>query len=301
MKVLKVIGLVFSSLAFSIAMILFFTSLYASYVLEDGIANLLLSSSSKADELIQRREVNSVEVPEIDVEQVYSEILDSLGITEEQLIKIVSSPVARELVSEFVEEVLSDITSGETSDFDVGKKVVDFVVEHQAELEEVVGQPIPVDKVKEFAESEEVKNFNEQYKSVIGTVSGQIPSPIKNIISTIEKFISKDFRVGCLLIGGILLIVIALLQWSLHKWIRTLGNNILWTNVMFFITSLFGGIISNMISSVAVLNAVFEFGKVTQSSAIAGGCGIVLLIIYSIINNIVKKGEVKNAISQNAS
>lgn len=300
MKVLKVLGLVFSSIAFSVAMILFFSSLYASYVLEDGITNFLLGGGPKIVEGIQRREVESIEVSEIDVEQVYNEILDSLGITEEQLIRIVSSPVVKDLASEFVDEVLNDITTGETSDFDVGKKVVDFVVEHQKEIEEVVGQPIPIDKLEEFAESEEVKNFNEQYKTVISTVSGQIPAPIKNIINTIERFISKEFRIGCLIVGGILLVLIALLQWSLYKWIRTLGNNILWLNVMYFITSLFGGIISNMISAVAGLNAAFEFGKVTTTSAVAGGIGIILLIIYAIISKNVKKGELKNAISQNA-
>ena len=300
MKVLKVLGLVFSSIAFSVAMILFFSSLYASYVLEDGITNLLLGGGPKIVEGIQRREVESIEVSEIDVEQVYNEILDSLGITEEQLIRIASSPVVKDLASEFVDEVLNDITTGETSDFDVGKKVVDFVVEHQKELEEVIGQPIPIDKLEEFAESEEVKNFNEQYKTVISTVSGQIPAPIKNIINTIERFISKEFRIGCLIVGGILLVLIALLQWSLYKWIRTLGNNILWLNVMYFITSLFGGIISNMISAVAGLNAAFEFGKVTTTSAVAGGVGIILLIIYAIISKNVKKGELKNAISQNA-
>ena len=300
MKVLKVLGLVFSSIAFSVAMILFFSSLYASYVLEDGITNLLLGGGPKIVEGIQRREVESIEVSEIDVEQVYNEILDSLGITEEQLIRIASSPVVKDLASEFVDEVLNDITTGETSDFDVGKKVVDFVVEHQKEIEEVVGQPIPIDKLEEFAESEEVKNFNEQYKTVISTVSGQIPAPIKNIINTIERFISKEFRIGCLIVGGILLVLIALLQWSLYKWIRTLGNNILWLNVMYFITSLFGGIISNMISAVAGLNAAFEFGKVTTTSAVAGGVGIILLIIYAIISKNVKKGELKNAISQNA-
>lgn len=300
MKVLKVLGLVFTSIAFSVAVICFFSSLYASYVLENGISNLLLGGLPTVSQNIQRREIETEEITEIDVEQLYNEILDSLGITEEQLIQIVSSPVTKELASEFVEEVLSDITTGDTEDFDVGQKVLDFAIEHQGELEELIGQPIPIDKLETFAESDGVKNFNNQYKEVLSIVSGQIPTPIKKIITTIEQFISREFRNGCLIVGAILLLLIALLQGSLYKWIRTLGNNILWINVMYFITSLFGGIISNMISSMAGLNAVFEFGKVTTTAAISGGVGIVLLIIYTIISKNVKKGELKNAISQNA-
>lgn len=300
MKVLKVLGLVFTSIAFSVAVICFFSSLYASYVLENGISNLLLGGLPTVSQNIQRREIETEEITEIDVEQLYNEILDSLGITEEQLIQIVSSPVTKELASEFVEEVLSDITTGDTEDFDVGQKVLDFAIEHQGELEELIGQPIPIDKLEAFAESDGVKNFNNQYKEVLSIVSGQIPTPIKKIITTIEQFISREFRNGCLIVGAILLLLIALLQGSLYKWIRTLGNNILWINVMYFITSLFGGIISNMISSMAGLNAVFEFGKVTTTAAISGGVGIVLLIIYTIISKNVKKGELKNAISQNA-
>ena len=300
MKVLKVLGLVFTSIAFSVAVICFFSSLYASYVLENGISNLLLGGLPTVSQNIQRREVETEEITEIDVEQLYNEILDSLGITEEQLIQIVSSPVTKELASEFVEEVLSDITTGDTEDFDVGQKVLDFAIEHQGELEELIGQPIPIDKLETFAESDGVKNFNNQYKEVLSIVSGQIPTPIKKIITTIERFISREFRNGCLIVGAILLLLIALLQGSLYKWIRTLGNNILWINVMYFMTSLFGGIISNMISSVAGLNAVFEFGKVITTAAISGGVGIVLLIIYTIISKNVKKGELKNAISQNA-
>lgn len=300
MKVLRILGLVLAEIAFVVTAILFFASLSTSLILENGISSILVGGLPKVSD-IQRREVEVSDVSEIDVEKVYNEVLNTLGITEEQLIQIVSSPVAKELVTEFVEEVLGDITTGDTSEFDLGQKVLDFVVEHQVELEEIIGQPIPIDKVQEFAESEEVKEFNNQYKEVLATVSGQIPEPIKKVFSTIEKFISEAFRVGCLVIGGILLVVIALLQWSWYKWIRTLGNTVLWINVMFFITSLFGGIITNMISAVSGMNAVLDFGKLTSTSAIAGGCGIILLIIYSIINNKVKKGAINNAISQNAS
>lgn len=310
MKVLRMIALVLAKIVFVVVMILFMGSLTTSYVLENGISSLLMSGLPSVGESIQHKQIPITEnanvsitteqIESIDVNGMYNELLAELGITEEQLITILESDVTKELVEEFVDVVIEDISTGEASDFDIGEKVMTFVTDNQSEIEELIGQPLPMEKIESFAESEEVTQFNDQYKEVITTFSNNVPTPIKNAITVVEKFISESFRLTCLIIDGVLLILIALLQWSLYKWIRTLGNTMLGVGIFTFIICLFGNIFSAAIVNLLNIDGL-SFGKAMLASGICTGVGIVLLIVYVIIKKIVGKGKKEDEISQVAS
>lgn len=311
MKVLRMIALVLAKIVFVVVMILFMGSLSTSYVLENGISSLLMSGLPSVGESVQHKQIPITEnanvsitteqIESIDVNGMYNELLAELGITEEQLITILESDVAKELVEEFVDVVIEDISTGEVSDFDIGEKVMTFVTDNQSEIEGLIGQPLPMEKIETFAESEEVTQFNEQYKEVITTFSNNVPAPIKNAITVIEKFISESFRLTCLIIDGVLLVLIALLQWSLYKWIRTLGNTMLGVGIFMFIISLFGNIFSAAIVNLLNIDGL-SFGKAMLASGICTGVGVVLLIVYAIIKKIVGKGKKEeNEVSQVAS
>ena len=200
MKVLKIMGLVIAKIALVITVLLFMISLSASFVLENGISSLLLSGLPNVGENIQQRNFTAEQVVSsnqpvngVELEKVYNQVLEDLGITEEQLMKILESPVVKDLINEFVDTVLEDISTGDTSDFNLGEKILDFVEDNKSEIEELIGEEIPMEKIEEFANSKEVSEFNEQYKEAIGTVSGNIPAPVKGIVKAIENFISEDF------------------------------------------------------------------------------------------------------------
>lgn len=305
MKVLKIMGLVIAKIALVITVLLFMISLSASFVLENGISSLLLSGLPNVGENIQQRNFTAEQVVSsnqpvngVELEKVYNQVLEDLGITEEQLMKILESPVVKDLINEFVDTVLEDISTGDTSDFDLGEKILDFVEDNKSEIEELIGEEIPMEKIEEFANSKEVSEFNEQYKEAIGTVSGNIPAPVKGIVKVIENFISEDFRNICLIVGVVLLVVIALLQWSWYKWIRTLGNTIWGCGLFIFIISLFGNFFSAVLTNMLGLNAL-QFGKALGYSAITIGIGLALLVVYFVIKKVTKGGN-NNEISQNA-
>lgn len=303
MKVLRILGLIFTKIALVISVLLFMLSLCTSFVLEKGISSLLIGGLPNFGESIQRKELtveNVEKLEEIDLNAIYNDVLNKVGITEEQLLNILESPVAKELVSEFVDTVLEDVTSGDTSDFNLGEKVLDFVTDNQSEIESVIGEPLPMEKIEEFSNSSEVSKFNEQYKNVMSAVSGKIPTPLKGAIEFVEKFISEDFRVACLIVGLISLVLTVLLQWSLYKWIRTLGNTTLGVGIFTFIISLIGNIFSSAFAALLRFNGTLGFGKAVWSSAICGGTGIILLIVYTIIKKYAVKKEKENEISQNA-
>lgn len=303
MKVLRILGLIFTKIALVISVLLFMLSLCTSFVLENGISSLLIGGLPNFGESLQRKELtieNVEQLEEIDLNEVYNQVLNEIGISEEQLLNILESPVAKELVSEFVDTVLDDVTSGDTSDFNLGEKVLDFVTDNQSEIESVIGEPLPMEKIENFASSDEVSNFNEQYKNVMSAVSGKIPTPLKGVIEFVEEFISEDFRVACLIVGLVSLLLTALLQWSAYKWIRTLGNTTLGVGIFTFIISLIGNIFSSAIAALLRFGGALGFGKAVWSSAICGGTGIILLIVYAIIKKCAEKKENKNEISQNA-
>lgn len=300
MKALKMMGLIFAKIALVITVIFLMASLSASYVLENGISSLLISGLPNVGESVQHREVvNAEQVQEIDLSEVYNQVLSELGITEEQLMIILESDVARDLINEFVDTVLEDVSTGDTSDFDLGEKVMDFFEDNQSEIEQLIGQPLPMDKIEKFAESEEVNQFNDQYKEVVSTVSSNVPEPVKRAVKVIEDFISEDFRENCLIISVVLLVVIALLQWSLYKWIRTLGNTILGCGIFVFIINLLGSVFGTAIATMANLNGTLDFGRSLVSSVVSIGVGVVLLIIYVIIKKIIEKCKNSTELSQN--
>lgn len=298
MKVLKVIGLVFAKIFLVITMILFMGSLSASYILENGISSLLVNGLPNVGESLQRNEgVNAEQIQEIDVSKIYNEILNEIGITESQLIDILESDVAKELIGEFADTVMEDIATGDTSDFDLGEKVMGFVQDNQEEIESVIGQPLPMDKIEKFANSDEVNQFNDQYKDVITSVSENVPTPLKGALNFIERFMSEQFRKICLIVALSLTIIIALLQWSWYKWIRTLGNTILGVSIFAFIINLLGNVFSSALGAVLNLNGTLGFDRALSMSAISGGIGLILLIVYLIIKKIIEKSK-KNAISE---
>jgi lipopolysaccharide export LptBFGC system permease protein LptF len=152
--------------------------------------------------------------------------------------------------------------------------------------------------------------INEKQKAIIESASNISDDLIykinkykresETVIEFIEKFISENFRKFCLMLSLISLVLTALLQWSLYKWIRTLGNTMLGVGIFAFIISLFGNVFSSMFAALLSFGGELGFGKAVWSSVICGGVGIILLILYSIINNCVKKKEKENEISQNA-
>ena len=302
MKVLRYLGLGIAKIMFVATVLFFMLSLCASFVLENGISNLLISGLPNIGESLIHKEVayTQEEIQELDLGEIYNQILSDIGISEEQLFNIIESPVTKELITEFVDTVLDDVVSGETSDFDVGEKVLDFVVDNQSEIESVIGEPLPMDKIEEFAESDGVSQFNEQYKNIMSTVSGKIPAPLKKIITFVEKFLSSEFRQSCLIFGLVLLVFIGLLQWSLYKWIRTLGNTLLGVSIFTFIISFFGNIFSTAITSFTGFGGTLGFGKAVGISCVGLGISVILLIIYSIIKKCVGKKEIKNEVSENA-
>ena len=290
MKILKGIILVFTKIFLIMSILLFLLSLSASYVLENGISNLLVGGLSNINTNIQYRQVEPINsIDEVELSGIYDEMLNEFGITEEQLVVILESPVVKELINEFIEIVSEDISTGDTSDFNLGTEILDFVQENKIEIEKLIDQPLPMEKIEEFANSEEVSNFNVEYKETINMVSNNVPSAFRNIIVILEKFISNDFRLGCLIISVGLIIIVALLQWSLYKWIRTLGNSILGCGIFTFIINLVGNTFSSIITSMLSINMTLQFGKSLISSGAAIGCGVILLIIYMLIKKYFNK------------
>lgn len=297
MKVLRILGLIFTKLVLVVSMILFMASLSTSFVLENGISSLLISGLPNIGESVSHREMpNTEELQELDLDAIYNQVLGDLGITEDQLLKILESDVAKDLVNEFVDTVLDDIATGDASEFDVGEKVMEFVTDNQSEIESLIEQPLPMDKIEEFAQSDEVNKFNEQYKDVINTVSNNVPTSFKGTIKAVDTFISKMFRQICLLVSVCSLFLTALLQWSLYKWIRTLGNTMLGVGIFMLIVSLFGNIFSSVIVGLLNIGGTLTFGKAILSAVICTGIGIVLLIVYVIIKKCVEKKDNKDEV-----
>lgn len=311
MKILRIIGLIFTKILLGISVMLFLISLSLNHVFADGVTSFFLNGFQNVNLNIHNREISSDEQinyeqfvvegqsSNVDVNNMYVEILSQYGLTEEQVNLILDSPVAKKLISEFVGIVVEDFTSGNSEDFDIGEKALEFVEENQSELEEVIGEPLPMEKIEEFANSEEAEQINNQYKQMMTVANNSFSGPLRAIIKVMETFISTIFRTVCIGVAVILLIIIALLQWSFYKWIRTLGNT-LWICGLFTIFIGFCmGLIVNNISKVFNIDELINFNSILRCNLIAVASGIILIVIYVFIKIIVKKRGDKNEISQN--
>ena len=207
--------------------------------------------------------------------------------TSEEISKVLENKNVEKIISDYVDSTMNDLASDEVSDTDIGELFVGFIKENKDVLEKELDVTITDEDLDKVKESDEYKQIVAEYKAGIEKSKSELTPKEKKALKTYNYGVSSNFRY--LLIGIIVLCIalLGLIEKSLYKWIKPTSINTITSGVMTLATAL----IVQFIVDKATLNMTIKFSTqpITNVSLITIGIGIVLLIIYIVINKKINK------------
>lgn len=221
--------------------------------------------------------------------KIVSEVVKQAAINESNDEVSISASVIDDLLSynganEIINSVVSDYSnylennnqkvSDETLDL-----IINFCIDNKENLEKLSGSEIDINELRSQEARNNLRNALDESFEEIKVDSN---SPVKSIVSTYAKVTSSEFKKLVLITIIVLVILLALLSFSLYKWIKPLGT-VLTTSGIFVL-----GIYLLLFLLLSFINQNYQIDIDTKSLLLYGiietVSGIVLLVIYSVIN-----------------
>lgn len=220
------------------------------------------------------------------------EIMDDIGIDDETIQKIIQSKEGEEFIAKYIEPLIDGSVSFEDSN--IGDDILSFINDNQKEIEKIIKQPLPIEKVEAYDNSEKIQKINEIYGEVVNKVNNNVPAEIKNSMNVYKYFLSNEFRLIVTAVCLISLVIIAIAQRSFYVWIRTLGNILTWDGVLV----LCGSLIISLVFNIVDIGVDLNISNIFYGSLVMIGSGIICLVVYILIKKIVSDRRVLNEISE---
>lgn len=220
------------------------------------------------------------------------EIMDDIGIDDETIQKIIQSKEGEEFIAKYIEPLIDGSVSFEDSN--IGDDILSFINDNQKEIEKIIEQPLPIEKVEAYAKSEKIQKINEIYGEVVNKVNNNVPVEIKNSMNVYKYFLSNEFKLIVTAVCLIYLVIIAIAQSSFYVWIRTLGNILTCDGVLV----LCGSLIISLVFNIVDIGVDLNISNIFYGSLVMIGSGIICLVVYILIKKIVSDRRVLNEISE---
>lgn len=218
-------------------------------------------------------------------------------ISEEQIKEITDDPRVQEIlnspeVQDLLEKYLDTTVDGlidvnSIDDVELEKDMVEFVKANREVLEEKVGKEITDEMIEKAAEQVETKDLSRAYKQSLENASRNMTTTEKQVLKGYKFIISKKLRIILFIALIIDLLLIALLQMSVYKWIQTLGKSMIASGVGIIIASF---VVDKIVETKAHISQ-FNTSCLTNTGVIIAASGVVIVIVYNIIMKLLKKKD----------
>ncbi len=219
-------------------------------------------------------------------EELSSNIADDLEMEEATLKKVLDNEKVDAFLNKYIDLTLNSLAEDkELEKIELGEELIQFIQENEKQLEKEFNIDIPTEKLKEIMESEQYQQVNEEYKKTIKEAKEELPEDSKQILQTYHQITSSKFKFITLGIIVLTLLLIALLQGSVYKWVFSLGIASLLAGIINAIFAVLSGIIVEYILSDIGMNLSISSLPMLIGSAIVFIVGILLLITYGIISH----------------
>lgn len=235
--------------------------------------------------------------------KVVDEMFAEMGVESSDVYELVKSDEVKEFVSGYINPILGE--SVDIENVNIGSDLVKFVTENKSMIEAKLGKEIPMDKVVEFANSEDVNRVNDTYRDIITQTSSDIEGEanvavleVPKVFGMIKFLSSKEFKnmliFGCL----ISVIFVMLIEKSFYSWMKSTGKTLAGCGFIIGIMSFLGSILVSKVFNVLGLGSVTVDSKNTLIiGIITFVIGIILLIVHSKVNRHVEERRALNEVS----
>lgn len=141
--------------------------------------------------------------------------------------KTLEDEEVKEMLSEFIDDVINSISKEEQENINIEeleKKVIEYTKEHKKELEEKTGVEITDEMINETSKLLNDGDVKKAFEQEINNYKNNITQEEKMALKFYNFITSKDLRTIIIILIIVNILLIAILQKSIYKWIKNLSR-----------------------------------------------------------------------------
>ena len=276
---MKKIIKVFLSFIIVLLMLFLTISFNLNKVIVDGVIKELIITK------ISAKKVNN---PNISEEVINTLPLPDYLKNSEDINKLLEDQRVQEIINKYIDITLDNLTSEEIKNIDIESDIINYINENKELIKEITGKEVTPEMIEDTKKVIEESNLNEAIEDTIESTKESISTEEKIVLKGYKEIISTKTRIIVIGLIALCLLLIAIIDKSFYKWIKT-GS--ICTIISGILVLLMGFILKLIVTSILPLPS-FNVSYLYKSGLIQLIIGIVILIIYIVLNKVlVKKGE----------
>lgn len=206
----------------------------------------------------------------------------------EDINKLLEDERVQEIINKYIDITLDNLTSEEIKNIDIESDIINYINENKELIKEITGKEVTPEMIEDTKKVIEESNLNEAIEDTIESTKESISTEEKIVLKGYKEIISTKTRIIVIGLIALCLLLIAIIDKSFYKWIKT-GS--ICTIISGILVLLMGFILKLIVTSILPLPS-FNVSYLYNSGLIQLIIGIVILIIYIVLNKVlVKKGE----------
>ena len=276
---MKKIIKVFLSFIIVLLMLFLTISFNLNKVIVDGVIKEIIITK------ISAKKVNN---PNISEEVINTLPLPDYLKNSEDINKLLEDQRVQEIINKYIDITLDNLTSEEIKNIDIESDIINYINENKELIKEITGKEVTPEMIEDTKKVIEESNLNETIEETIVSTKESISTEEKIVLKGYKEIISTKTRIITISLIALCLLLIALIDKSFYKWIKT-GS--ICTIISGILVLLMSFIAKLLVTSILPLPS-FNVSYLYKSGLIQLITGIVILIIYINLNKVlVKKGE----------
>ena len=206
----------------------------------------------------------------------------------EDINKLLEDQRVQEIINKYIDITLDNLTSEEIKNIDIESDIINYINENKELIKEITGKEVTPEMIEDTKKVIEESNLNEAIEDTIESTKESISTEEKIVLKGYKEITSTKTRIIVIGLIALCLLLIAIIDKSFYKWIKT-GS--ICTIISGILVLLMGFILKLIVTSILPLPS-FNVSYLYNSGLIQLIIGIVILIIYIVLNKVlVKKGE----------
>jgi len=199
---------------------------------------------------------------------------------DERVQEILNSKEVQDLIDKYLDITINGMTDEESlNEIDLEKDMLNYLKDNKEVLSEIVGEEVTDELIDETASQLESKDMSKALKQTITNSRNSLTETEVTILRGYVLLVSWEFKLSLLMFILLDLLLIAIIQKSVTKWIKVLGEALATSGILVLIMALVVKIIVSSISGFTIFNVK----SLVIPSLIVIGVGFIIIILYSII------------------
>lgn len=261
MKILKTIAVVLLNLILFNLLMVFAISLNLESMVKDDILKEIIKEEFLNDEI----KSNSSEITT----------------DNEKINELLERPETQEIVDKYLDITIDSLTDeNKVSEVEIEKDMIKFLKENKELVKEKLDVEVTDEMINSVEKELENKELSTVFKKSLTNAKETMPKEAKLILQAYNYLISLKFKLIIALFILIDILLIALLQSSVYKWLSSLGGSVVISGIGLLIMSL---IVKIVVTSFSNFKG-FNLNSLTTTGFILIAIGIILIIVKKLLD-----------------